>query len=160
MSIDLPARGPLTDALADHFAASLLLSERGILFGDASVPVAAGWAQNQPGQGAFTASVTLTTGDALPLANETIRSRHSTWRMVYGLKSIGGLRTQADHAADRARAAALAFPRGPITLGAFDWTVQAIVFAKLAPVRKVDPTDAPTFELDDVFEVWMARTMP
>lgn len=157
MTTTVPARGPLTDALFEHLDSDTTLSARGVLVGDGAVPTAAGWTDPQPGKGEFIASVTLTTLEASPLPHpETVRSRHTSWRCLYGMKAIGGARTQADHAADVARKAAVAFPRGEMDLDG-PWEVTDVICTRLAPVVRVDPTDAPTFEVQDLIEVWITR---
>jgi hypothetical protein len=113
----------------------------------------------QPGEASFVGYVTLSTGQAVPqAAPEAIRAAHTSWRCLYGLRSVGGSRTQADFVADQARAAFLDFAPGAQELGE-PWVVQQLRFERLAAVRlQKQGTDTPEFVVDDLAEVWITRS--
>lgn len=160
MSATLPDRGMLTDLMVAHMAGSELLADNHIVFGDQVAPPAAGYHSGAEtgDNGGFVASVVLTTGVGLMgEAQETMRSAHTNWKLVYGLRSTGGSRQQADFAADRGRKALAEFPVGQVDLGD-NWKVQRVVFTRLAAMREVRGTDVPTFALDDNIEVWVTRS--
>lgn len=154
MPTDMPPRGPLTDQLVTLLALDDGLDTAGIVAGDHTRPPEAGWSGTQPGQGQFIASVEVATGEATPHFRETVRSRHTSWQMTYHLRVIGATRSQADHAADKVREACLAFPQGEYAPG---WKVIAVVIPRQAPIRKENPTDHPTFAVDDVVQLWVER---
>lgn len=161
MSTSVPQRGRLTDALVAYLEESTELSTFGILVGDQVAPVGAGYVKGaEPGDtDGFVASVTLTTGIAIQGdAPDTVRSAHTNWKMVYGLRSVGGSRSQADFAADCARTVTAAFPIEKVDLGD-SWQVQRLLFTRLAPMREQRTTDVPTFVLDDLIEVWVTRSV-
>lgn len=160
MSATLPDRGMLTDQLVAYMQAAPLLSDNGIVFGDQVAPPAAGYHSGAEvgDDSGFVASVVLTTGVGLMgEAQETVRSAHTSWKLVYGLRSTGGSRQQADFAADRGRKALAEFPTGDVDLGE-GWVVQKVLFTRLAAMREVRGTDVPTFALDDNIEVWVTRS--
>lgn len=155
MSTDIPNRGPWTDDLVAHLRAAL---DEPV--GDGERPKEAGWSGDQPGQGNFVASVQVDTLDGVPgPARERVASQHSEWRLRYRISSIGGLRNQADKVADKARAAALAFPHGRDSAKRDNWTCQSVYLPQQAPVVPKRPTgDWPDFTVDDVVELWLTRS--
>lgn len=147
----MPDRGPITDVLVEHLTTTL---EPGILVGDGVRKPASGWSGGQPGQGNFVPSVLVATLDGLPNFRDTIRDRHSSWKLIYRLGTAGGVRKQADDAADAVRAATLALPRD--ALGG--WKIVDVVFSRQAPVEPQAPTDHPTFLVNDQVEIWLERS--
>lgn len=160
MSTSIPQRGRLTDALMEFLTTSTVLADAGILVGDQVAPDGAGYSKGaEPGSSSFISSVTLTTGIAIPGdAPDTMRSSHTNWKMVYGLRSVGGSRTQADFTADKGREVVASFPIEALNLGD-QWKVQRLLFTRFAPMREQRTTDVPTFILDDQIEVWATRSV-
>lgn len=151
MTNTLPERGPITDALVAHLAAL----EPDILVGDGVRPPASGWVGGLPGQGLFKASVLVATLDGVPNMRETVRDRHSSWKLLYRLGTAGGVRKQADDAADAVRARVLSMPRNAVVPG---WKLVDIVLNRQAPVEPQAPTDHPTFLVNDQVEIWLERS--
>lgn len=153
MSNQMPRRGRVTDALIAHLESALEFP-----VGDGTRPETAGWQGGQPGQGDFVASVMVSTGEGAAGFREPVNSRHSSWRLLYGLSTAGGTRSQADDKADDVREAVLALPHGtgsaPIIAG---WRLTDVVFERQAPVGKESPTDAANWKVDDVVALWLDR---
>lgn len=153
MSITVPPRGSITDELLSYLR--LLEGTNPVVIGDGEVPAAGGW-EGQPQRSLFTASVVLRTGVAVPNHRETLKGWHSSWRMSYGLQSIGGLRAQCDDIADLIRNGVLNFALstvGPLAA----WKVSSVVFTQLGPVAKVGNDENATWELQDSVELWVDR---
>lgn len=159
MSRTVPERGRLTDLLVAHMQADATLTAKDIPVGDGIAPPEGGWAKMQPGEDEFIGYVLLSTGQAVPAPEpETIRAAHATWRCLYGLRGVGGSRQQADFVADKMREAFLTFPTDPVDLGE-TWTIQQLRFERLAAVRpQKQGTDTPEFVVDDLAEIWIARS--
>jgi hypothetical protein len=158
VSLLLPERGRITDALVEHMKTAADLVTAGILVGDGVAPDEAGWPKGQANVDAFVASTTVETLQAVPNSKDTIHGRHSSWIANYGLRTWGGVRTQADNAADKARAAALGF-RATTALDLQDmpWKITEVMFAQLAPVNPVKGTDPPLWEVIDIVQIWLER---
>lgn len=159
MSRTVPERGRLTDLLVAHMQGSAVLTDKSILLGDGIAPADGGWSKMQPGEDEFVGYVLLSTGQAVPAPTpETMRGAHTTWRCLYGLRSVGGSRKQADFVADKAREAFLAFPTDPVDLGE-QWNIMQLRFERLAAVRpQKQGTDNAEFVLDDLAEIWITRS--
>lgn len=153
---DLPERGRLTDQVIAYLKAHQELKDWGLVVGDGDPPSNAGWSGSQPGVGRFQASTTVRTSQAVPLHRENVRSRHSSWRCRYGIRTIGALRSHADHAADLTRAALTDFRDLPMD-GPAGWKVQDAVFESLGGVEKRGSGDGATWEVDDVVDLWVVR---
>lgn len=158
MSLEVPSRGPLTDALVAWMRASEVLAGATppVLIGDGKVPNAAGWNSGRVGEGLFVSSVTVTTLEASPWATEVLTARHTSWVMPYRLKTISGSRTGADAIADVARAHARAFPRDGLDLGG-NWQVLEGYFDRLAAVNPRGEVDQETWEADDTLYLRVTR---
>lgn len=157
MSVLLPARGPLTDALLATITP--ILNDANIQVGDGTKPQAGGWPE-QPGSGDFVGYVTVATGRATEVPGErpSLASEHSAWLMNYTLTSVGAVRQQADYTADLARAAALQVQAlDVLTLGPETWGVVSVLFHTLAPIDKDNQTDPPTWQAVDACEIRISR---
>lgn len=154
---DLPERGRLTDQLLAYLRGHQALLDWGMVVGDGDPPKEAGWSGGQPGVGQFVASATVRTAQAVPLHRETVRSRHSSWRCRYGVRSVGALRSHADHAADLTRAALSDFRDLPMQ-GPAGWRIQDAVYESLGGVEKRGAGDNATWDVDDVVDLWVVRS--
>lgn len=158
MSHLVPERGRITDALIAYLRGHAAIGEFGLLIGDGDPPDEAGWPAGTPQEGAFVASSTVRTAPAVPLHREGVRSRHSSWRCRYGLRTIGGVRAQADAAADVVRLAVAAYRDLAIETPSGNWDVQDAVFEQLGGVDPQGTQDQTrTWQVDDVVDLWIVR---
>lgn len=153
---EVPERGQLTDQMLAYLSGHTGVTGFPLLVGDNDPPFEAGWTGAQPGVGDFTASVTVRTGNAVSLHRDTVRSRHSSWRCRYGIRTVGAVRSQADAAADVARAALVAF-RDVAVAGPSGWHLQDAVYESFGGVEKRGTGDNATFEVDDTIDLWVVR---
>lgn len=152
-------RGVVTDAFVEHLQGSALLTDRTVLVGDGLVPDEAGWQGAQRGKGTYVASVKVSTGLANVRDAPPIGSRNSSWVARYGLRVLGGTRTQADNAGDLVRTACLGF-RGlklPCGSDGSTYKVTDVVFSNLGPVVPDLGEDPPLWALEETAELWLDR---
>lgn len=155
MSIELPARGPLTDELIAYLNAHAT----GILVGDAIRPADSGWPQT-PQVNDFVSYVTVGTGPGgrVPTEADTLASAHTAWLFTYTFTSCGGARKQADWTADQIRAASLSFRDvSPLTLGDEDWSIESVRFDRVGSVDRNDATDPPFWQVVDSCVIRVSR---
>lgn len=95
-------RGRVTDWLLGQYRADL---DPGVLLGDGEAPEEGGWPSNEPGQGEFVPYLTIATLPGTPAFAQAVGDADAgDWTLRYQVKYFGGLRDQADWAADRGRA--------------------------------------------------------
>lgn len=147
-------RGAFTDQVLDHLTSAL---EPGVLVGDGERPEGGGWS-GQPGEGTFAAYVVLESGQgAQGGGNPPLGDSDDSWLITYSLRSSGGLRQQADWAADQARAAWMGLPKINYELGT-TWRLLRPQVVTLGPMNRNDAVNPPYWTATDTVTAWLARS--
>lgn len=159
MSYNLPHRGVLTDALVDYLREHPALADANILVGDGRPQPGAGW-NGTPGKSDYIRSLLVSTRPAQPGSLDSLKSRHASWAVHYGLLVVGGDRSQADHGADVVRNAVVGFPASvgyAVEMGENSWRIADCHFEVLAPVTVDQRTTPPTWLVSDDLVLLLAR---
>lgn len=158
MSVAVPERGVLTDAFIAFLTEALAPK---ILVGDGEAPPEGGWTgtgqPGAPGQ-TFKSYVTISTGEAVPLDRDSIRSAHSSWNCLYVVRSVGADRTQSDWTADKMRQACLGIESTSLAMGPEEWILTAVRFTRLGPVTPFRQTNPPTWQTSDTVQLHINRS--
>lgn len=149
-----PSRSALTSIIVDQLTALLAPD---ILVGRGVAPKAGGWAQGQPGRGAFAPYTTLKSGTARrgPIP-ETIGRPRMAWSMGYALTTSGQLDASADDTADYVREA-MTKVVGPFDLNGHEWELVNIDFASFGPTSPNNSVNPPFWDVTDAVSLWLFR---
>jgi hypothetical protein len=156
------ARGKLTDYLLAQLTDRL--TGTAVLVGDGVAPKAGGWQGGQPGQGAFAPYVVLSTGEASSNSPQPLgQANADDWVCQYTLRSVGGLRKQADYAADVAIYVWNVFGAlgEELDLGmetTRSWKLYRSDVLRMGPVTRNDEVDPALWEMTANLAVYLTKS--
>lgn len=149
-------RGRVTDWLLDQYRTLL---DPGVLLGDGEAPEEGGWPGNEPGQGNFVPYLTVATLPGAPTFAQALGDANAgDWTLRYQIRYFGGLRAQADWAADKGRAVWTALLPNRLDVGDLtQWRAYKFSVTSMGAVTRDDTVTPPYWYCVDEVALNLSR---